>query len=206
MLHLLMRQPWATKVTNFPRSCVHTSVTHPSRRLNHKPPPHRASVHYNAYIQDLRCFTTNRRSVREDAFCALERCAQLEPQRFRVWEFIKQWIIRMKRMYMAFAGVSTTVVFGLLYVSWMYGPQPARSSICNAFEKGFVPPEWEGIDTLADVPRLLLEADLAELLRPESMQTYGVVVGELGSGKSKYYSAQDCANAGVERRQWRRLF
>lgn len=133
----------------------------------------------------LRRFSAEpRSSVREVFRRTFERWAEREPLRFRVWECTKLWLIRMRRMYVIFASIATATAVGALYVSWMYGPQPARTLICAAFEKGLVPPQWTASDALADVPRPALEAALSELLRPGAIGTYGFVVGEHGSGKS----------------------
>jgi type II secretory pathway predicted ATPase ExeA len=47
-----------------------------------------------------------------------------------------------------------------------------------------VPSKWDAKDAFADVPRPELHAALAQLLRPAATDTYAVIVGETGSGKS----------------------
>lgn len=83
------------------------------------------------------------------------------------------------------AGGTAAVVLTIgAYWVRTYGPPPARKGILETFVAGSVPSMWDMADKLADVPRPDLHAALVRLLRPAATQTYTVIVGALGSGKS----------------------
>jgi len=100
-------------------------------------------------------------------------------------DFHDRWRSRWRALLLRIAG-GTAVVALVLAAYWArtHVPPPAREGILDAFVAGFVPSEWDAKDALADVPRPELHIALAQLLRPATTDTYAVIIGEHGSGKS----------------------
>lgn len=108
----------------------------------------------------------------------------LRPLRHRMYDDFQEWWRRRVLLLRMAGGTAAVALVFAVYWLRTHGPPPARKGILDAFVAGSVPSEWDAKDALADVPRPELHIALAQLLRPAATDTYAVIVGEHGSGKS----------------------
>ena len=115
----------------------------------------------------------------------------LRPLRHRMYDdFIALW--RRKLLYFRIAGgVAAASIALVAYAMWDRGwlLNTSKGGVLSTFVAGGIfsgseSDPFEDADRAADVARYDLHLQLVRLLRPVSIQTYAVVVGEHGTGKS----------------------